>query len=97
MTLRAQVLRLLEQEDLNFLLTNRIPRRLVTRFVGWFSQIQQPLVRDLSIGLWRFFSELDLSEAKKSALSQPARLLHPGAQGRCAPGRRRPQNPRQPL
>jgi phosphatidylserine decarboxylase len=66
MTLRAQVLRLLEQEDLNFLLTNRIPRRLVTRFVGWFSQIQQPLVRDLSIGLWRFFSDLDLSEAKKA-------------------------------
>jgi phosphatidylserine decarboxylase len=66
MTLRAQVLRLLEQEDLNFLLTNRIPRRLVTRFVGWFSQIQQPLVRDLSFGLWRFFSDLGLSEAKKA-------------------------------
>src|SRR5262249_12718303 len=65
MTLRSQVLRLLAQEDLNFLLTNRIPRRLVTRFMGWFSRIQQPLLRDLSIGLWRFFCHLDLSEAKK--------------------------------
>ena len=65
MTLRARILRLLEQEDLNFLLTNRIPRRLATQFMGWFSRIQQPLVRDLSIALWRFFSDLDLSEAKQ--------------------------------
>ena len=66
MTLRTQMLRLFEQEDLNFLLTNRIPRRLATLFVGWFSKIEQPLVRDLSIGLWRMFSGLDLSEAKTS-------------------------------
>jgi phosphatidylserine decarboxylase len=66
MTLRTEMLRVFEQEDLNFLLTNRIPRRLLTRFVGWFSQIEQPLVRDLSIGLWRFFSDLDLTEAKKT-------------------------------
>ena len=65
MTIRSQVTRILQQEDLNFLLTNRIPRRLVTRFMGWFSRIEQPLVRDLSIGIWRFFSDLDLSEAKK--------------------------------
>jgi phosphatidylserine decarboxylase len=65
MTLRAQILRFIEQEDINFLLTNRIPRRLLTRFMGWFSKIEQPLVRDLSIGLWRFFSDLDLSEAKE--------------------------------
>jgi phosphatidylserine decarboxylase len=64
MTLRTQMLRLFAQEDLNFLLTNRIPRRLATLFVGWFSKIEQPLVRDTSIGLWRLFSGLDLSEAK---------------------------------
>jgi len=52
------------QEDVNFLLTNRIPRRLATRFIGWFSRIEQPLVRDLSIAIWRLFSDLDLSEAK---------------------------------
>jgi len=66
MTLRSQILRLFAQEDLNFLLTNRIPRRLATQFVGWFSKIEQPLVRDLSIALWGFFSDLDLGEAKKA-------------------------------
>ena len=70
-----------EQEDLNFLLTNRIPRRLLTRFMGWFSKIEQPLVRDLSIGIWRLFADLDLGEARRVAVSQPARLLHPRAQG----------------
>ena len=66
MTVRSQLLRLFEQEDVNFLLTNRIPRRFATRFVGWFSRIEQPLVRDVSIGLWRLFSDLDLREAKKT-------------------------------
>ena len=66
MTLRSRIQRVLEQEDLNFLLTNRIPRRLATQFIGWFSQIEQPLVRDVSIGLWRFFSDLDLREAKST-------------------------------
>jgi len=66
MTLRSGLLQLLQQEDLNFLLTIRIPRRLATRFMGWFSHIEQPLVRDVSIAVWRFFSSLDLSEAKKS-------------------------------
>jgi phosphatidylserine decarboxylase len=64
MTLRAQIARICQQEDVNFLLTNRIPRRLATRLMGWFSRIEQPLVRDLSIAVWRFFSDLDLSEAK---------------------------------
>ncbi|MBO0753619.1 MAG: phosphatidylserine decarboxylase [Bradyrhizobiaceae bacterium] len=66
MTARSPITRVFEQEDLNFLLTNRIPRRLATQFIGWFSKIEQPLVRDLSIGLWQMFSDLDLSEAKKS-------------------------------
>jgi phosphatidylserine decarboxylase len=66
MTLRSRIQRVLEQEDLNFLLTNRIPRRLATQFIGWFSHIEQPLVRDISIGLWRFFSDLDLREAKST-------------------------------
>src|SRR5882672_1063454 len=66
MTPQTQWLRVFEQEDLNFLLTNRIPRRLATLFLGWFSKIEQPLIRDLSIGLWRTFSDLDLSEAKKT-------------------------------
>ena len=64
MTVRSQLLRLPGQEDINFLLTNRIPRRLATQFIGWFSRIEQPLIRDLSIGVWRLFSDLDLREAK---------------------------------
>jgi phosphatidylserine decarboxylase len=66
MTLKSTIATILQQEDLNFLLTNRIPRNLATRFMGWFSQIRQPLVRDLSIGTWKFFSDLDLGEAKKT-------------------------------
>jgi phosphatidylserine decarboxylase len=59
-------MRLLGQEEINFLLTNRIPRRLATQFIGWFSKIEQPLVRDASIAVWRLFSDLDLNEAKKT-------------------------------
>jgi phosphatidylserine decarboxylase len=66
MTVRTQILRIFEQEDINFLLTNRIPRRLATQFIGWFSRIEQPLVRDLSIAAWRLFADLDLAEAKKT-------------------------------
>ena len=53
------------QEDLNFLLTNRIPRLALTRFMGWFSQRTHPWVRDLSIAAWKRIADLDLSEAKK--------------------------------
>src|SRR5512136_2409060 len=66
MTVRTQLLRVFQQEDINFLLTNRIPRRLATQLIGWFSRIEQPLVRDVSIGVWRLFSDLDLREAKKT-------------------------------
>jgi phosphatidylserine decarboxylase len=66
MTVKSLISSLAQQEDLNFLLTNRIPRAAVTRFMGWFSKIENPLVRDFSIGLWRLFSDLDLSEAKKT-------------------------------
>jgi len=66
MTVKSLISQLTQQEDLNFLLTNRIPRAAATRFMGWFSKIENPLVRDFSIGLWRLFSDLDLSEAKKT-------------------------------
>jgi phosphatidylserine decarboxylase len=66
MTVRTAIARICQHEDINFLLTNRIPRRLLTQFMGWFSKIEQPMVRDLSIGTWRLFSDLDLSEAKRT-------------------------------
>ena len=62
-TLRSTFPRLGQHEQLNFLLTNRIPRRLATQFVGRISKVQNPLVRDLSIGLWRLFASPDLEEA----------------------------------
>jgi phosphatidylserine decarboxylase len=65
MTIRSLISSLTQQENLNFLLTNRIPRAAATRFIGWFSKVEQPLVRDLSIACWRMFSDLDLSEAQK--------------------------------
>jgi phosphatidylserine decarboxylase len=56
--------RLLLQEDLNFLLTNRVPRIALTRFMGWFSKIRHPWVAAASIAVWRLFTDLDLSDAK---------------------------------
>jgi phosphatidylserine decarboxylase len=83
MTVKSRILRVLDQEDVNFLLTNRIPRRLLTRFAGWFSRIEQPLVRDASIGVWRYFAELDFSEADRTEFRSLhdcfTRHLRPGA------------------
>ena len=67
MTVKALIASFTQQEDLNFLLTNRIPRAALTRFMGWFSKIENPLVRDGSIALWKLFSDLDLSEARAAA------------------------------
>src|SRR5712672_3553145 len=82
MTLRGLISTLSQQEDLNFLLTNRIPRAALTRFVGWFSKIEHPLIRDLSIACWRLFSDLDLSEARKTSFTSLhdcfTRELRPG-------------------
>jgi phosphatidylserine decarboxylase len=55
--------RLLLNEDLNFLLTNRIPRIALTRLMGHVSRIRSPGFTRLAIGVWRLFTELDLSEA----------------------------------
>lgn len=72
------------RENINFLLTNRIPRRLATRFIGWLSPIEQPIVRKLSLALWKFFApDLDLSDAKKTEFKSLhdcfIRELKPGA------------------
>jgi phosphatidylserine decarboxylase len=65
MTIRSAIAKVCQHEDINFLLTNRIPRRMLTQFMGWFSKIENPVVREMSIGLWALFSDLDLSESKK--------------------------------
>jgi phosphatidylserine decarboxylase len=83
MTLRAALATVLANEDLNFLLTNRIPRRLATQFMGWFSRIEQPLVRDASLAVWRHFADLDLHEAEQARFRSIqdcfTRALKPGA------------------
>ena len=75
--------RLLLQEDLNFLLTNRVPRLALTRFMGWFSKIRNPWVFRSSLAVWRLFTELDLSDASKQRFESLhdcfTRELEPGA------------------
>jgi phosphatidylserine decarboxylase len=68
-TVRSVLAQVARQEDLNFLLTNRIPRRLATLFVGWISKIEFAPVRSLSIGIWKLFADLELHEARKSRFS----------------------------
>ena len=71
------------QEDLNFLLTNRVPRALLTRFMGWFSQIRSPWLCRLSIAVWRLFTDLNLSDARQQHFNSLhecfTRELVPGA------------------
>jgi phosphatidylserine decarboxylase len=66
MTTKSLIARVVQQEDINFLLTNRIPRRLLTQFMGWLSRIEHPLVCRAGIALWRLFTDLDLGEAKQT-------------------------------
>ena len=64
MKIRQHFQKWMLQEDLNFLLTNRIPRITLTRFMGWWSQIKHPWVVKSSMAVWGWFSDLDLSDAK---------------------------------
>jgi phosphatidylserine decarboxylase len=74
---------LLLQEDLNFLLTNRVPRQALTLLMGRFSKIRNPWICRHSIAIWRMFTDLDLSEAKKQSFDSLhdcfTRELLPGA------------------
>src|ERR1700694_4427617 len=83
MTVKGLIATFTQQEDLNFLLTNRVPRAALTRFMGWFSKIEHPLIRQLSIACWRLFSDLDLSEARKTTIKSLhecfTRELRPGS------------------
>jgi phosphatidylserine decarboxylase len=83
MTNKSVLRKIGQNETLNFLLTNRIPRYYATRFFGWFSRIEQPLVRDWSIALWKKFSDLELDDAAthefRSMHDCFIRTLKPGA------------------
>ena len=83
MKIRRALGRLGAQEDLNFLLTNRIPRLWVTRTMGRLSKIENPLFVRLALAVWRTFSELNLAEAApaeyRSLHAIFTRRLRPGA------------------
>ena len=83
MSLRSELLKILHQEDINFLLTNRIPRRLATKWMGWFSKIENPAVARAAIAVWRLFADLDLSDARRQSFASLhacfTRELKPGA------------------
>lgn len=75
--------RLGAQEDLNFLLTNRIPRLFVTRLMGRLAAIRNPWLVRVMLALWQLFTPLDLEEAAPGpyhSLQQIfTRKLKPGA------------------
>ncbi len=71
-------------EQVNFLLTNRIPRHLLTHFMGWYSRIENPLITRVSMFVWRLFADdINLEESKHSQFSSLhqcfIRELKPGA------------------
>ena len=77
-------LRLVLQEDLNFLLTNRLPRRLATKIMGRISRIEQAQFCRAAIAIWRLFApDLDLTEAEHGRFNSIhecfTRSLKPGA------------------
>ena len=83
MTVRGSLAKVLLQEDINFLLTNRIPRQLANRLIGWFSRIENPQLARAAIGIWRLFADLDLSESATQRFNSLhecfTRQLKPGA------------------
>lgn len=83
MTIRSALMKLVLQEDLNFLLTNRLPRRFATKMVGRLARVEHAVVRIPSIAAWRFFSGVDLSDSATSRFRSLReafiRPLKPGA------------------
>jgi phosphatidylserine decarboxylase len=71
------------QEEINFLLSNRIPRQLANRLIGWLSHIESPLLARVAIAVWRQFADLDFSESTAQHFTSLhacfTRQLDPGA------------------
>ena len=72
-------------ETLNFILTNYLPRKTLTRFVGWLSRIEHPVLAATLIWIWqRFAEDLNFAEAKERKF----RSLHACFVRELAPGAR---------
>jgi phosphatidylserine decarboxylase len=71
------------REELSFLLTNRVPRRWLTLLMGRLSPIEASFFSAPALWLWKTFSDLNLSEARKSRFKSLQdcfiRELAPGA------------------
>ena len=91
MTAKSLIARLVQQEDINFLLTNRIPRRAGDAVHGVAEPDRTALgVRPLHCLVAVVLgSRLERSEG--DPVQERARLLYPGTQGGCASHRSAPR------
>ena len=75
--------KLARNDRLNFVLTNRIPRRLASQWVGRISRSENRLVRAVSLWAWRRFTDFDLADAERTQFRSMhdcfTRRLKPGA------------------
>ena len=80
---RQWLRQLLLNEDLNFLVTNRLPRVALTRLFGRLSRIRSPRLTRACLRAWGLFTDLDLSDAKATTFASLhecfTRELRPGA------------------
>jgi hypothetical protein len=74
--------KLFNSEDLNFLLTNRIPRIALTHLMGRVSQIKNPLFTRMAIWVWKRFTQLELEDTQNTGFQSVhdcfIRALKPG-------------------
>jgi phosphatidylserine decarboxylase len=64
-TYASPLARFFLNENLNFLVTNRLPRRGATQLMGWFSRIESRTLTKLTLAAWKLFADdLRLDEAK---------------------------------
>jgi phosphatidylserine decarboxylase len=67
MTFKRRIGAILQNERVNFVLTNRLPRNALTLLMGRFSRIEHRLIREPSLWAFRFFADdLNLREAKRT-------------------------------
>jgi phosphatidylserine decarboxylase len=52
-------------DEINFVVSTLIPRQLATRAFGWFSGIENPVVAQAAIAVWRMCADLRLGEARE--------------------------------
>lgn len=80
---RRMIAAVLGNDSLNFVLTNHIPRRALTRLMARISRIEHPLFARPALALWQACSDLDLNEAKRRQFRSLhdcfIRELRPGA------------------